>query len=154
VELTGLSSAKRAEVRAESIGFVFQQFHLMPYLTAYENILAATVARTTDSGESRRKAASIAERFGLTDRLGHLPGELSTGERQRVALARACMNSPKIILADEPTGNLDGDNADIVLSFMRDFSEKGGSVFLVTHDKQAAQKADRTLFMKNGSICA
>ncbi|MDP7289441.1 MAG: ATP-binding cassette domain-containing protein, partial [Phycisphaerae bacterium] len=103
-----LSSEARADFRATHVGFVFQQFHLVPYLDVLDNVLAPSMAH--DSAGARDHALELIEHFGITDRIGHLPGELSTGERQRTALARALLNRPKLLLADEPTGNLDSDS--------------------------------------------
>lgn len=145
-----LSAAQRAAFRAETIGFVFQQFHLLPYLTVLDNVLAPTVARKLPG--ARDKANRLLERFGLVERATHLPGELSTGEKQRTALARALLGDPKVLLADEPTGNLDEENGAAVLQALADFAAGGGSVLMVTHDSQAATKASRTLRMRGGRL--
>ena len=137
-------------MRAGLIGFVFQQFHLVPYLTVKENILAPSLALS--KGDPEQRAQELIEQFGLQEREDHLPPQLSTGERQRTALARALFNQPKIIFADEPTGNLDDDNADIVLSHFRNYISEGGCVLLVTHNTKAADCATRTLKMKNGRL--
>jgi len=139
----GLSSEARADFRATHIGFVFQQFHLVPYLDVLDNVLTPSMAH--DSSDVRPRAMEMIEHFGLTDRIGHLPGELSTGERQRTALARALLNRPKLLLADEPTGNLDADSGQVVLNYMREFASADGAVLMVTHDSNAAGKADRTI---------
>jgi putative ABC transport system ATP-binding protein len=145
-----LSPDKRSVLRAELIGFVFQQFHLIPYLTIKENIMAPSLTSTVNDPETR--ALELINRFGLEERVDHLPSQLSTGEKQRTALARALFNRPKIIMADEPTGNLDDDNARIVLNHLKSYVEEGGSVLLVTHSAMAAEYADRALNMKDGSI--
>lgn len=144
--LYALTPEGRATFRASKIGFVFQQFHLVPYLSVLENVLAATLA--LPKAESREHALALLERFGLSHRLHHVPGELSTGERQRCALARALLNEPKVLLADEPTGNLDRENAQIVLSHLKELAEQGVSVLLVTHDAEAANQAQRTVEME------
>ncbi|MBC8371949.1 MAG: ABC transporter ATP-binding protein [Phycisphaerae bacterium] len=138
-----LSSEARADFRATHIGFVFQQFHLVPYLDVLDNVLSPSMAH--DSPDARPRAMDLIEHFGLADRIGHLPGELSTGERQRTALARALLNRPKLLLADEPTGNLDANSGAIVLNYMREFAASGGAVLMVTHDSDAAGKADRVI---------
>ncbi|MDP6046473.1 MAG: ABC transporter ATP-binding protein [Phycisphaerae bacterium] len=138
-----LSSEARADFRATHVGFVFQQFHLVPYLDVLDNVLAPSMAH--DSAGARDHALELIEHFGITDRIGHLPGELSTGERQRTALARALLNRPKLLLADEPTGNLDSDSGAIVLDYIKEFATLGGSVLMVTHEAQAAGKADRVI---------
>ena len=143
--LYALSNEARARLRATTIGFVFQQFHLVPYLTVLDNILAASLATRTPNAKER--AHELMQRFHLTDRASHTPGELSTGERQRTALARALLNQPRLLLADEPTGNLDGDNATIVLDTLKTFAAQGGAVLLVTHDDRAAAAAQRTMQM-------
>lgn len=136
-----LSPERRAEFRARHLGFVFQQFHLVPYLSVFENVLAPALATTLP--DARARAEELMARFGLQARRHHVPGELSTGERQRTALARALLNRPRLLLADEPTGNLDGENAAIVLAHLREFAQAGGAVLLVTHEDAAAARADR-----------
>jgi len=138
-----LSSEARADFRATHIGFVFQQFHLVPYLDVLDNVLSPSMA--CNSPDARSHAMELIEHFGLTDRIGHLPGELSTGERQRTALARALLNRPKLLLADEPTGNLDADSGAVVLNYLREFAAADGAVLMVTHDVDAAGKADRVI---------
>lgn len=145
-----LSPDKRSVLRAELIGFVFQQFHLIPYLTIKENIMVPSLTSTVNDPETR--ALELINRFGLEERVDHLPSQLSTGEKQRTALARALFNRPKIIMADEPTGNLDDDNARIVLNHLKSYVEEGGSVLLVTHSAMAAEYAGRILDMKDGTI--
>jgi len=146
-----LTAEQRARFRATNIGFVFQQFHLVPYLNVLENVLAPSIAAPTP--DARARAEELIERFGLTHRVQHVPAELSTGERQRVALARALLNRPKLILADEPTGNLDRANADIVLGHLKEFASSGeGAVLLVTHSDYAASFADRVERLEAGKL--
>ena len=145
-----LSPDARARFRAENIGFVFQQFHLVPYLSVLDNILAPTLARPAEDANER--ATELARRFGLADRQDHTPGELSTGERQRTALARALLHKPQLLLADEPTGNLDEASGKIVLGHLAEFAKAGGAVLLVTHDPRAAEYATRTVRMEGGRI--
>lgn len=145
-----LTPDKRSKLRAGLIGFVFQQFHLIPYLTVKENIILPSLTTAVDDSEKRAK--ELISKFGLEARTDHVPNQLSTGERQRTALARALFNEPKVIMADEPTGNLDDDNANIVLHHLKKYVEGGGSVLLVTHSARAAEYATRTLNMKDGSI--
>jgi putative ABC transport system ATP-binding protein len=145
-----LSSEMRSRMRASMIGFVFQQFHLIPYLTVRQNIMAPSLALPTK--EAVQRTQELVSNFGLEDRAGHVPAQLSTGQRQRTALARALLNKPKIILADEPTGNLDEDNADIVFDYLRKYVSDGGCVLLVTHDVRAAAHATKTLQMGQGRI--
>ena len=145
-----LTADQRSRLRAGSVGFVFQQFHLIPYLTVRENILTPLLSLEVENADQR--AQSLIEQFGLKERAEHVPSQLSTGERQRTALARAVFNQPKIIFADEPTGNLDDDNAEIVLTHLRDYVSAGGSVLLVTHNVKAAEYATRVHKMKNGRL--
>ena len=132
------------------IGFVFQQFHLIPYLTVRQNIMAPSLALSTKDNVGRTEG--LISDFGLDDRAGHVPAQLSTGQRQRTALARALLNKPKIILADEPTGNLDEDNSDIVFDYLSKYVSEGGCVLLVTHDVRAASHATKTLQMSQGRV--
>ena len=141
---------QRTALRAELIGFVFQQFHLIPYLTVLDNILAPTVAKPDP--EARARAGELIRRFQLEHRVGHVPAQLSTGECQRTALARALLNQPKLILADEPTGNLDETNGKIVLDHLTTFARNGGAVLLVTHDSRIAQLADRIMMLDQGKV--
>lgn len=150
-DLYALSPARRAQIRALNIGFVFQQFHLVPYLDVLDNILTPTLALSAN-GAARSRAFELAERFGLTARLRHVPAALSTGERQRVALARALFNQPKLLLADEPTGNLDEQNGQIVLRCLTEFAHDGGAVLLVTHEPHASDHAGRVLRMIGGQL--
>ena len=147
-----LSPEMRNELRAQTIGFVFQQFHLIPYLTVRQNIQVASLA--APANEAAERTQELISHFGLEDRAGHVPAQLSTGERQRTALARALLNRPKVILADEPTGNLDEDNARTVLGYLSQYVSDGGGVLLVTHDDRAASHATRTLKMSQGQLIA
>jgi len=145
-----LDRRARARWRGRAIGFVFQQFHLVPYLTVFENIcLSGCVGAATDLDE---RAQQLAEQFGLTARLQHRPDALSIGERQRTALARALAPAPQIILADEPTGNLDDDNAAIVLHHLRAYADAGHTVVMVTHSAAALACAQRVLRLRDGIL--
>ncbi|HCO93249.1 MAG TPA: ABC transporter ATP-binding protein [Phycisphaerales bacterium] len=146
----GVSPEMRSKIRARMIGFVFQQFHLIPYLTVRQNILAPSLALPTKKAGQR--AQELISSFGLDDRAGHVPAQISTGQKQRTALARALLNKPKIILADEPTGNLDEGNANTVLSYLSQYVAEGGCVLLVTHDVRTAAHATRTLEMSRGQL--
>ncbi|MFC1551003.1 ABC transporter ATP-binding protein [Candidatus Latescibacterota bacterium] len=146
----GMSPDDRALFRASKIGFVFQQFYLIPYLTVKENILAPSIALPDPDAPSR--AEELMERFNITDRADHIPSELSTGERQRTALARAILNNQNLLLADEPTGNLDSENAGAVLRFFAEFAESGGSVLMVTHSEGASEFAHRSVHLERGKI--
>ena len=139
-DIYAMTPNQLAAFRAQNIGFVFQQYHLIPYLSVLENILAPEAAQGRSNGQGRGRA--LAEQFGLEHRLDHTPAELSSGEKQRTALARALLFRPKILLADEVTGNLDHGNAQVVLGYLREYVKTGGSVLLVTHDREIAIQAD------------
>ena len=145
-----LSSERRAQFRAAHIGFVFQQFHLIPYLSVLENILAASLG--VPAADAKERARQLIGHFGLQDRTHHVSADLSTGERQRTALARALLNRPRLLLADEPTGNLDEENGAVVLRYLAEFARDGGTVLLVTHDPRARDHAGRVVRMEGGKI--
>lgn len=145
-DLYELSNQKMSDFRSANIGFVFQQYHLIPYLTILENITISSLARQIEISEER--TIELIEDLGLEERMHHTPGELSAGEKQRTSLARAILYSPKVILADEITGNLDDKNASIVLRKLAEFSKSGGTVLLVTHDVKATAYADRIVEME------
>lgn len=149
-ELATIPTGQRARFRAEKIGFVFQTFHLLPYLNVVENVLVAALPGQATA--ARQRAGELLERFGLGHRLRHRADQLSVGERQRVAIARALLNRPEVLLADEPTGNLDPDSARATLETLRDFQQQGGTVLLVTHDDTAAGFAHTVVRMKAGRI--
>ncbi len=146
-DFTAMNSDDKALQRAQTIGFVFQRFHLLPYLTVRENIIAGSVALKTSADEVIERAETLMDSLGMTGRANHLPGELSVGEMQRTALARAFLNRPKVILADEPTGNLDPENAEIVLNAFTGFAADGGAVLMVTHHPADATRAMRQIRM-------
>jgi len=149
-DLYKMSIADRARFRAGNIGFIFQMFHLIPYLNVIENVTLAGGA----AGRSRNtvQARDLLRQLGLEGRVFHKPAQLSAGEKQRVAIARAMFNRPKIILADEPTGNLDPENAALVIEYLSEFHRGGGTVILATHQLQAEKLADRLIYLRNGSI--
>jgi len=150
-DLARLDEAGLTRFRAEKIGFIFQQFHLVPYLNALENVMLAQYFHsTTDEREARAEL----ERVGLGDRLDHLPSELSGGEQQRVAVARALINQPKLILADEPTGNLDEANEGIVLRLMQELHSEGHTILMVTHAPEIGALADRRIDLHHGRLAA
>jgi ABC-type lipoprotein export system ATPase subunit len=144
-DLHAMGRNQLAAFRSQNIGFVFQQYHLIPYLSVLENILAPEAARGRTNNQARGRA--LAGQFGLDHRLDHTPAELSSGEKQRTALARALLFRPRILLADEITGNLDRVNAQIVLGYLREYVKTGGSVLLVTHDREIASRADRVEYL-------
>lgn len=142
-----------SHLRRKQIGFLFQTFNLIPYLNALENVMAPLLINGADSAQQRLRATELLTRVGLEDRLDHKPNELSVGQIQRVALARMLANDPDFILADEPTGNLDPETAENVLSFLRDLSvNEGKTIVMVTHSPQAASKASRILHCHDGKI--
>ena len=149
VDLAELSESAMVRYRAEKVGFVFQQFHLVPYLTAVENVM---LAQYFHSITNERQASDALQRVGLGDRLTHLPAHLSGGEQQRVAIARALINEPKLILADEPTGNLDEVNEAIVLQIFRELHNSGHTILMVTHDPDIARQADRRIELAHGRL--
>jgi putative ABC transport system ATP-binding protein len=149
VELGSLSRQRLAQYRAENVGFIFQQFHLIPYLTAAENVMLAQYFHSmSDEQEARQMLA----RVGLEDRAAHLPGQLSGGEQQRVAIARALINQPSILLADEPTGNLDADNEAVVMRLLNELHDEGHTIIMVTHAPSIARAADRRIDLAHGHI--
>jgi ABC-type lipoprotein export system ATPase subunit len=137
-------------LRSETIGFVFQQYHLIPYLSVRDNVLSPSLASKDPVNPDR--VDELIRHFGLQERASHLPFQLSTGEKQRTALARALFNKPEIILADEPTGNLDEENAAIIYSYLKQYTSEGGSTLLVSHDSMVCDYATRVLHMSNGRI--
>jgi putative ABC transport system ATP-binding protein len=149
VDLAKLGESELVRYRAEKVGFVFQQFHLVPYLTALENVM---LAQYFHSATDERQASEALQRVGLGDRLTHLPAQLSGGEQQRVAIARALINEPKLILADEPTGNLDEVNEAIVLQIFRELHNAGHTILMVTHDPDIARQADRRIELAHGRL--
>ena len=157
--VTSLPSARRNHYRNQKIGFVFQFYHLLPEFTVLENVLMprlilhSVMSWMTARRKARRDAQELLERVGLADRASHRPRELSGGERQRVAIARALVNRPAILLADEPTGNLDAKIGDDILRLLVSFSDAGQTIVMVTHDSQLASRAHRRLQLKNGALC-
>ncbi len=149
--VAGFSAADLNRVRAEKVGFVFQQFHMIPYLTAVENVM---LAQYFHSMTDEKEALEALERVGLKERAYHLPSQLSGGEQQRVCIARALINDPKIVLADEPTGNLDAANEEIVLRLLRELHKQGRTIVMVTHDPVVARLADRRVELHHGKIAA
>jgi len=151
-DLYALSGRDRNRFRGQHIGFVFQMFHLLSYLNVRENILVAANTNPENATATRERAWELLRRLGLEPREHHRPAALSTGERQRTAIARALLNQPKLVLADEPTGNLDPGNAAEVLRQLEAFHGTGGTILLVTHGAAADSFADRVLDMRAGSI--
>jgi putative ABC transport system ATP-binding protein len=145
-----LNMKNRAKFRAENIGFVFQMFHLLPYLSSIENVLLTASVKSNTGGES--DALELLNRMRLSHRVNHKPSQLSVGERQRTAVARALINKPKIILADEPTGNLDPENAAEVVEYLVNFNRSGGSVIIASHGNIADPYSNRVIRLNEGQI--
>ena len=150
-EVASITTTDLNRVRSEKIGFVFQQFHLIPYLTALENVM---LAQYFHSMTDEQEALEALDRVGLKERAHHLPSQLSGGEQQRVCIARALINDPKIVLADEPTGNLDAQNEEIVLRLLRELHQQGRTIIMVTHDPVVARLADRRIELHHGKVAA
>jgi putative ABC transport system ATP-binding protein len=152
--LYDLKADQRAGLRTRNVGFVFQTFNLVSYLTALENVQIPMYLAGVDEAEQEERAARLLDRVGLGDRLHHKPCELSVGQQQRVALARMLANDPALILADEPTGNLDPETSQQVIGFFEEFNREGKTIVMVTHDPRAAARAKRTLRLSAGKILA
>ena len=147
--VAGISATELNRVRAEKIGFIFQQFHLIPFLTAVENVM---LAQYFHSMTDEKEAVEALQRVGLGERAHHLPSQLSGGEQQRVCIARALINDPPILLADEPTGNLDHANQKIVADLLRDLHAAGHTIVMVTHDPEMAALAQRRIALSHGKV--
>ncbi len=156
VDFSALSDSARTRMRKSRIGFVFQKFNLLPTLSAQGNIeIARDIAGVADDAAHREYMARITHLLGIDKRLQHRPSEMSGGEQQRVALARALVNQPSIVLADEPTGNLDSQNSEIVLRMLRQSNQEfGQTVLMITHNPEAAAYGDRIIHMRDGAIVA
>src|SRR3989449_1226555 len=150
-DIAQLSRADLVRFRAETVGLIFQQYHLIPYLTAIENVM---LAQYFHSMTDEQEALEALEQVGLRKRANHIPSQLSGGEQQRVCIARALINDPKIVLADEPTGNLDAVNEEIVLRLLRQLHQQGRTIVMVTHDPVVARLADRRIELHHGKIAA
>jgi putative ABC transport system ATP-binding protein len=150
--VTDLSDAQRARLRGTQIGFVFQQFNLMPRLTAAQNVTMPMVFHDAVDESRRERARTLLERVGLGDRLDHQPNELSGGQRQRVAIARALANEPTLLLADEPTGNLDTETGGEIMDLFHELHEAGRTILMVTHERHIAEHADRIVHLLDGAI--
>jgi putative ABC transport system ATP-binding protein len=151
-EMIGLKEQQKSKVRKENIGFVFQNFNLIDELSVYDNIELPLIYNNVSASERKQKVEKIAERLGISHRLKHYPQQLSGGQQQRVAVARALINDPKIILADEPTGNLDSKNGNEVMELLTDLHAQGATILMVTHSDYDASFSQRTIFMKDGII--
>jgi len=158
VEIAGedpykLNAEGRAAFRGAHVGFVFQQFHLIPYLNVLDNVLIGELADQAKVSLVDR-AHNLLDKFNIGHRLNHVPSKLSIGEQQRVALARALLREPELVLADEPTGNLDPENSEIILQHLADFADDGGAVIMVTHDDRARAAAKTSMHLEDGRMVA
>ena len=152
-DLSNISEDEKADIRQKEIGFVFQSFYLNPKLTAIENVmLPMYINKDIESSNRRRKALKLLTNFGLENRINHYPKELSGGEQQRIAIARALANDPSFILADEPTGNLDVNNEEIVYNTLRELANSGKAVLVVSHNESIKKYADKVLYMNLGKL--
>lgn len=152
VDTTDLTDTRQADLRRNRIGFVFQFFHLVPRLTAFENVELPMILAGRDAASRKKKVRTALESFGLGDRMGHRPDQLSGGQRQRVAIARATIMSPRIILADEPTGNLDQASGHEVIRILEELNREDITLVMVTHDPQLGNRAGRKITMRDGGI--
>jgi putative ABC transport system ATP-binding protein len=150
--MIGLKEKGRSSVRKENIGFIFQNFNLIDELSVYDNIELPLIYNNVKASERRLRVGAIAEKLNITHRLKHYPQQLSGGQQQRVAVARALINDPKIILADEPTGNLDSKNGNEVMELLTDLHAKGATILMVTHSDYDASFSQRTILMKDGVV--
>ena len=141
-----------AKIRNKEIGFVFQKFHLLPRNTALENVMLPLKYASVGKTERSKKAMEALTQVGLADRVDHRPTELSGGQQQRVAIARALVNSPAILFADEPTGNLDSKTGEEVMNLLHELNDKGETIVLITHEKEIADQTERTIFIRDGKI--
>ncbi len=152
IEIDKQSADELSLIRNKKIGFVFQAFNLIPRTNILRNVELPMIYAKVKSGQRREKALELLEKVGLGDRITHLPNELSGGQKQRVAIARALANNPPIILADEPTGNLDTKSSEEIMNIFRTLNKEGNSIILVTHEPEIADNADRVIVFKDGSI--
>lgn len=151
-EMLTLSETEKSKIRKQNIGFIFQNFNLIDELSVFDNIELPMIYNNIPSSERKKKVQAIAERLGISHRLKHYPQQLSGGQQQRVAVARALINDPKIILADEPTGNLDSKNGNEVMELLTDLHAQGSTILMVTHSDYDASFSQKTIFMKDGMI--
>jgi putative ABC transport system ATP-binding protein len=151
-EMMGLKEQEKAKVRKQNIGFIFQNFNLIDELSVYDNIELPLIYNNVPASERKKKVEAMAQRLGLSHRLKHYPQQLSGGQQQRVAVARALINDPKIILADEPTGNLDSKNGNEVMELLTDLHAQGSTILMVTHSDYDASFSQKIILMKDGMI--
>ncbi|MEM2018091.1 MAG: ABC transporter ATP-binding protein [Candidatus Pacearchaeota archaeon] len=150
--IASISESALAKLRGKKIGFIFQQFNLIPTLTAKENVMLPMIFQGIPAEEREKKAENLLEKVGLSKRANHKPKELSGGEQQRVAIARALANDPEIILADEPTGNLDSKTGKEILEILKKLNKEGKTIIIVTHDSNIAKSAKKIIYIKDGKV--
>ena len=151
-EVAALDDTELSRIRNEKIGFVFQSFHLLPRMTALENVMLPLRYSDADATSSRKRGLHLLERLGLEDRVDHRPNQLSGGQRQRVAIARSLINSPPLLLADEPTGNLDSRTSEEIMQLFGELNRDGQTILMVTHEEEIASHARRLIRMRDGKI--
>ena len=151
-EVAALDDTQLSRIRNEKIGFVFQSFHLLPRLTALDNVLLPLRYSSADGSRNRDKGVELLERLGLSDRVDHRPNQLSGGQRQRVAIARSLINTPRLLLADEPTGNLDSRTSEEIMELFGELNRDGQTILMVTHEEEIASHARRLIRMRDGKI--
>ncbi len=151
-EINGLNETEKSKIRKQNIGFIFQNFNLIDELSVFDNIELPLIYNNVPSAERKKKVEAIAERLAISHRLKHFPQQLSGGQQQRVAVARALINDPKIILADEPTGNLDSKNGNEVMELLTDLHANGATILMVTHSEYDASFSQKTIIMKDGMV--
>lgn len=152
-DISKYSESELAQIRGRKIGFIFQQFNLIPTLTALENVILPTIFQNVDEEKRTKRAKELLSNVGLSERMGHRPSELSGGQQQRVAISRALINNPEIILADEPTGNLDSNSGKQIMEDLSELhSKEGKTIILVTHDNDLIKYADRVIHIKDGQV--
>ena len=151
-DVTGIGERDRTRIRGEEVGFVFQTFNLMPRLTAVENVALPLVFQGVGASERREQALAVLDRVGLADRADHRPNELSGGQRQRVAIARALVTEPTLLLADEPTGNLDTETGARIMALFEELHDEGNTILMVTHESYIAAHAERAIHLLDGRV--
>ena len=151
-EVAELDDTELSRIRNRHIGFVFQSFHLLPRMTALENVLLPLRYADHDMADARVRGTDLLQRLGLSDRMDHKPGQLSGGQRQRVAIARSVINDPPLLLADEPTGNLDSRTSDEIMELFDELNRRGQTILMVTHEEEIATHASRLIRMRDGKI--